>query len=204
MLSAVLNSETAVKASVKTMNAFVEMRHFIADNAHMFEQIRSIDHRLGSLERSTDERFERVFGYMEAHEAPRQKVFLEGQVFEAFELLVSLAQMAEREIILVDGYVDTGALNILSKKKPGVAVAVWTHPKTNLAARDVETFNAQYPELEVKHTTAFHDRFIILDGSEGYLVGASLKDAGKKSFAIARIEDASIVDAVLGRLSDEQ
>lgn len=61
MLSAVLNSETTVKASVKTMNAFVEMRHFIADSAHMFEQIRSIDHRLGSLERSTDERFERVF-----------------------------------------------------------------------------------------------------------------------------------------------
>lgn len=65
MLSAVLNSETAVKASVKTMNAFVEMRHFIVDNAHMLEQIRSIDHRLDGLERSTDERSERVFDYME-------------------------------------------------------------------------------------------------------------------------------------------
>ena len=56
----------------------------------------------------------------------------------------------------------------------------------------------------MRHTASFHDRFLILDGTEGYLVGASLKDAGKKSFAIARIEDASIVDAVLGRLSDEQ
>lgn len=112
--------------------------------------------------------------------------------------------MAKREIVLIDGYVDTGTLNILAKKQSGVSVTVWTHPKTSLTARDVATFNVQYPALEVRHTASFHDRFLILDGTEGYLVGASLKDAGKKSFAVARIEDASIVDAVLGRLSDEQ
>ncbi|MGI6535328.1 MAG: ORF6N domain-containing protein [Eggerthellaceae bacterium] len=202
MLSAVLRSETAVKVSVKVMDAFVEMRHFIADNAHMFERIRSIDNRLDSLERSTDERFERVFDYMEAHEAPSQKVFFEGQVYDAFELLVSLVQRAEREIVLVDGYVDTGTLNILAKKAEGVPVTIWTHPKTRLTDHDVATFNAQYPQLEVKHTATFHDRFLIIDGAEGYLVGASLKDAGKKSFAVTRIEDASVVNAVLGRLPE--
>ena len=200
MLSAVLRSETAVKASVKIMNAFVEMRHFIADNAHMFEQIRSIDYRLGSLERSTDERFERVFDYMEAHEAPSQKVFFEGQVYDAFELLVSLVQRAEREIVLIDGYVDMGTLNILAKKKPGVAVAVWTHPKTSLTERDVATFNAQYPTLTVKHTASFHDRFLILDGAESYLVGASLKDAGRKSFAVAKLEDSAVVGSIIAAL----
>jgi hypothetical protein len=202
MLSAVLRSKTAIAVSVRIMRAFVEMRHFIADNAHMFEQIRSIDHRLDSFERSTDERFERVFDYMETHKTPIQKVFFEGQVYDAFGLLVSLVQRAKHEIVLFDGYVDTGTLNILSKKELSVAVTVWTHPKTSLTERDVATFNAQYPTLVVKRTTSFHDRFLILDGNEGYLIGASLKDAGKKSFAIARIEDASIVDAVLGRLSE--
>lgn len=112
--------------------------------------------------------------------------------------------MAKREIVLIDGYVDTGTLNILAKKQSGVSVTVWTHPKTSLTARDVATFNVQYPALEVRHTASFHDRFLILDGSEGYLVGASLRDAGKKNFAVACIEDAPIVDAVLDRLSDEQ
>jgi hypothetical protein len=202
MLSAVLRSETAIKVSVKIMNAFVEMRHFIADNAHMFEQIRGIDHRLDSLERSTNERFECVFDYMETHEAPSQKVFFEGQVYDAFELLVSLVQRAEHGIVLVDGYVDTGTLNILSKKGLGVAVTVWTHPKTSLTERDVATFNAQYPTLVVKHTTSFHDRFLIMDGAEGYLIGASLKDAGKRSFAVAKLEDSSIVSSIVAALAE--
>ena len=202
MLSGVLRSKVAVDTSVRIMRAFVEMRHFIADNAHMFEQIRSIDHRLDSLERSTDERFERVFDYMEAHEAPSQKVFFEGQVYDAFELLVSLVQGAKREIVLVDGYVDTGTLNILAKKEPGVSITVWTHPRTSLTARDVATFNAQYPTLEVRHTTSFHDRFLILDGTEGYLIGASLKDAGKKSFAIAKLEDSSVIGSIVAALGE--
>ena len=200
MLSGVLRSKVAVNTSVRIMRAFVEMRHFIADNAHMFEQIRSIDHRLDSLKRSTDKRFERVFDYMETHEAPSQKVFSEEQVYDAFELLVTLVQRAKREILLIDGYVDTGTLNILAKKAPDVSVTVWTHPRTSLTARDVATFNAQYPTLKVKHTTAFHDRFLILDGAEGYLIGASLKDAGKKSFAIAKLEDSNIIESVVAAL----
>ena len=200
MLSGVLRSKAAVDTSVRIMRAFVEMRHFIADNAHMFEQIRGIDHRLDSLERSTGERFEHVFDYMETHKTPSQKVFFEGQVYDAFELLVSLVQGAKREIVLVDGYVDTGTLNILAKKEPGVSITVWTHPRTSLTARDAATFNAQYPTLEVGRTTSFHDRFLILDGAEGYLVGASLKDAGKKSFAVAKLEDSAIVDSIVAAL----
>lgn len=214
MLSSVLRSGTAVGVSVRIMRAFVEMRHFIADNAHMFEQIREVSHRqveyqtetnarLDDMQRSTDERFERVFDYMEAHEEPRQKVFFEGQVYDAFKLLVSLVRKAKKEIVLIDGYVDAGTLNILAKKQKDVSVTVWTHPKTKLTKRDVETFDAQYPELAVRHTTAFHNRFLILDSAGGYLVGASLKDAGKKSFALVRIEDASIIEAILGKLPEK-
>ena len=109
-------------------------------------------------------------------------------------------QRARREIVLIDGYVDTGTLNILVKKRQGVSATVWTHPKTSLTARDVATFNVQYPTLEVRHTASFHDRFLILDGVEGYLVGASLKDAGKKSFAAAKLEDSAIVGLIVSAL----
>ncbi|MDJ1650073.1 MULTISPECIES: ORF6N domain-containing protein [Gordonibacter] len=197
MLSAVLRSETAIRVSVQIMDAFVEMRHFIASNAALFEQIRAVELRQLQYQKTTDERFERVFDYMETHEAPKQKVFFDGQIYDAFELLVELVQKAEREIVLIDGYVDVGTLNILAKKAPGVAVIVWTHPRTHLTQGDVDTFNAQYPQLEVRHSTAFHDRFLILDGVEAYLVGASLKDAGKKSFGIARLEDEGAANAIL-------
>lgn len=206
MLSAVLRSDTAVRVSVQIMNAFVEMRHFIASNASMFEQIRSVELRqleyqreVREFQQETDERFERVFDYMETREAPAQKVFFEGQVWDAFELLVSLVQRAKREIVLVDGYVDAGTLNIPAKKREGVDVTIWTYPRSRLTKKDVDTFNAQYPRLEVRHTDAFHDRFLILDGAECYLVGASLKDAGKKAFAVARIEDTESVAAILAR-----
>lgn len=202
MLSAVLRSQTAIKVSVKIMNAFVEMRHFIADNAHMFEQIRTVKLRQLEYQKATDERFERVFDYMETHEAPNQKVFFEGQVYDAFELLVTLVQRAKREIVLVDGYVDTGTLNILAKKRPGISATVWTHPKTCLTERDIATFNVQYPTLEVRHTASFHDRFLILDGVEGYLIGASLKDAGKKSFAITKLEGSSIIESIIAALDE--
>ena len=132
MLSAVLRSDTAIDVSVRVMDAFVEMRHLIADNAHMFKQIRTVELRQLEYQKTTDERFKRVFEYMEAHEVPRQRVFFEGQVYDALELLVSLVRRAKENIALIDGYAD----------------------------------------------------------------------AGRKSFAIARIEDATIVDAILGKLSD--
>lgn len=201
MLSAILRSQVAIDASVRIMRAFVEMRRFVASNAAMFEQIRAVELRQLEYQKTTDERFERVFDYMETHGAPKQKIFFDGQVYDAFALLVSIVQRAEHNITLIDGYVDAGTLNILAKKQDGVAVTVWTHPHARLSQRDVDTFNAQYPSLTVEHTTAFHDRFIILDNTEGYFVGASLKDAGKKSFAISRIEDEAAVQNILARLT---
>ncbi len=115
MLSAVLRSESAIQVSVRIMQSFVEMRHFIAGNAAMFEQVRAVELRQLEYQRTTDERFERVFDYMEAHEAPRQKVFFDGQVYDAFELLVGLVQRAKKSIVLVDGYVDVWTLNVLSR-----------------------------------------------------------------------------------------
>ncbi|MBO6264432.1 MAG: hypothetical protein J6M57_00265 [Acidaminococcaceae bacterium] len=101
-----------------------------------------------------------------------------------------MVQKAEQEIILIDGYVDVSTLNLLAKKNAGVSVTIYTFTKTKLTAQDVATFNAQYPQLEVKHTNIFHDRFLILDGKTVYHIGASLKDAGKKCFAVSEMIDA--------------
>lgn len=175
MLSAVLRSDVAVEVSVRIMRTFVEMRRFVSANGALFDRVRAVELRQLAYQTATDERFERVFDYMETHEAPRQKIFFDGQVFDAFELLVSLVQRARHGIVLVDGYADVGTLNILAKKASGVAVTLWTHPKTSLTAQDLLAFNAQYPSLTVEHTTAFHDRFLILDETEVYLVGLRLK-----------------------------
>lgn len=200
MLSAVLRSDTAIDVSIRIMDAFVEMRRFITGNAYMFNQIRAVELRQLEYQKSTDERFERVFAYMEARETPTQKIFFDGQIYDAFELLVRLIQQAKRGIVLIDNYVDIKTLNILAKKKPGVSVDIWTHPHTRLTQHDVDTFNAEYPELVVKHTKTFHDRFLILDDEQGYLIGASLKDAGKKSFGLAKIEDSATIGDILARL----
>lgn len=123
------------------------------------------------------------------------------QIFDAFSLMVELIGRAEDAIELIDGYVDVTTLNILSKKRKNVNVCIYTHAQTRLTNQDVVNFNKQYPTLEVKYTNVFHDRFLILDKKEAYHIGASIKDAGKKCFAINRIEDAGIVQAILERLS---
>lgn len=200
MLSAVLRSDVAVEVSLCIMRAFVEMRHFIANNAMLFDQVRSVELRQLEYQKTTDKRFERIFDYMEVHEEPKQRVFFEGQVFDALEFLVSLVQRAKKKIVLIDGYVDERTISILAKKNVGVGAAILTRKDSRLTEHDIEAFNAQYPLLEIRRTGAFHDRFLIIDDVEGYLVGASFKDAGRKCFAVTRLEDGQTVQDILSRL----
>ena len=114
-------------------------------------------------------------------------IFFEGQIYDAFSLLVSLVGKAEKSIVLIDNYVDVGTLNILAKKKDGVDVTIYTVRRTRLASQDITNFNSQYPTLTVNYTGVFHDRFLIIDEETAYHIGASIKDAGKKCFGISRI-----------------
>ena len=186
MLATVLKGELAETQSIFIMRAFREMRHFIANNAALFDRISKVE--LKQLE--TDKRVDQLFECIGEHTETHQKIFYDGQIYDAFSLLIELIQKAEQEIILIDGYVDVSTLNILAKKQSGVAVTIYTFTKTKLTAQDVAAFNAQYPQMEVKHTNIFHDRFLILDGKTVYHIGASLKDAGKKCFGITLMKDA--------------
>lgn len=203
MLASVLHSDIAINVSIGIMRAFVEMRRFIANNALLFERISNVELKQLEYQKQTDEKLEQIFEYISEHEEASQKIFFDGQIYDAFSLIVSLIQKAEKEITLIDGYVDVGTLNLLAKKNEGVSVTVYTHQRTRLSNIDVANFNAQYPALEVKYTSVFHDRFLILDGKTAYHIGASLKDAGKKTFGITLINDESITKDILQRLELE-
>ena len=200
MLSGVLRSDVAVQVSIRIMNTFVEMRRFIANNALLFEKVSDIELKQLEYQKSTDEKFDKVFQYIEDHAESEQKIFFDGQIYDAFSLITSIIQKAQKEIILIDGYVDVDTLNILAKKNVGVDVKIYTYASAQLTNRDAANFNAQYPTLTVKKTQVFHDRFIILDGKTAYHIGASIKDAGKKYFGISLIDDPGVVADLLNRL----
>ena len=203
MLSSILKSETAIQMSIRIMDTFVEMRRFISNNALLFERISAVELHQLEYQKQTDEKLEQIFEYISEHEESNQKIFFEGQIYDAFSLIADLIQKADKEITLIDGYVDVRTLNLLSKKKENVEVTIYTQKHTRLSQADAGNFNAQYPSLKVKYTKAFHDRFLILDCKTAYHIGASLKDAGKKCFGISLIQNAGIIKDILQRLELE-
>lgn len=203
MLASVLHSEVAINVSISIMRAFVEMRRFIANNSLLFERISSVELKQLEYQKQTDKKLDQIFTYISEHEESDQKIFFDGQIYDAFSLLVRLIEKAEKEIILIDGYVDINTLNLFSKKKDKVVVIIYTQRGTKITKTDIKNFNEQYPTLKIKFTKIFHDRFLILDKTKAYHVGASLKDAGKKCFGINLIQDEGIVKDILQRLELE-
>ena len=201
MLSSILRSDVAVFVSIGIMRAFVEMRHFIANNTFLFEKVSSMELKQLEYQKSTDERFDKVFRYIEDHTESEQKLFFDGQIYDAFSLITSIIRKASKEIILIDGYADVDTLNILAKKNDGVDLKIYTFASAKLTNKDISNFNSQYPTLTVKKTQVFHDRFIILDGQTAYHIGASIKDAGKKCFGISLLTDPKMVSELLNRLN---
>ena len=196
MLSAVLKSDVAVEVSIKIMNSFVEMRSFLLSNKEMFARLDRVE--LKQLE--TDKKLEEVFNYIATNTEVKQNIFFDGQIYDAFSFIVGLVKKAKKEIILIDNYVDVNTLNILCKKNNGVDVVITTAGKGSLSTKDITKFNAQYPKLSVKTNTDFHDRFLIVDKTEVYHIGASIKDAGKKSFGITRMEDKDLIMGLVNKV----
>ncbi|MBK5254351.1 MAG: ORF6N domain-containing protein [Peptostreptococcaceae bacterium] len=200
MLSATLNSEVAIDVSIKIMNAFVEMRKFIVNNSIMFERISKLELNQLEYQKETDKQFNQVFDYMANQREVSQMIFFDGQIYDAFSLISNLISKAKSKIILVDNYVDIATLNLLSKKNDKTSAMIYTSNKSKLTPTDIATFNKQYPFLTIKYTNTFHDRFLINDDATAYHIGASIKDAGKKSFAITKIEDAVLIENLLAKL----
>ena len=196
MLASLLKSATATEVSVRIVNAFVAMRKFILANAQVFQRIESVEQRQIATEGKVSE----ILNRLNAGDVPVQGVFYNGQLWDARALVLSLVARAKRSLILIDNWANTVVLDLFVKKHAGVKVTIFTleHfdrngvPHRKISPADIATFNAQYPKLSVLYTTAFHDRFLIVDDKELYLIGASLKDLGSKCFAFTKLDPGDI------------
>ena len=203
MLMTVLKGDLAVTQSKMLIRTFKEMKHFIQNNSHIFAELDNINkHLLESdiHQKETDKRVDELFTLMDKYNVKEtQGIFFQGQIFDAYAKFESFLATAKKEIILIDNYVDMSILQRLAKKKKGVNVTIYTNPKTQLTAQDVQAFNAQYPTLTLNYTTKTHDRFLIIDGKTVYHIGASLKDLGKKCFCFD-VLDSNFIPMILKKL----
>jgi len=198
MLSAVLSTPVAIKVSVRIINVFVEMRKFIAIYGGLLQRMDGLEQKQLEIKLETDQKFDRVFKALESKDTiPAQGVFFENQVFDAYEFTSKIIRSAEKNIILIDNYIDETTLTHLSKKKKGVKVLLLT-PKIEEALKlDIQKANTQYGGFEAKIFNKSHDRFLIIDDTkEVYHLGASLKDLGRKWFAFSKMDKNSVESIV--------
>ena len=193
MLSALLKSDIAVSVSVNIMKAFIEMRKFLMMNGQVFERLTSVENKLSEH----DKKFNIIFDQLQLEENIKQRVFFEGQIYDAYSLIIDIIKKANKKILIIDNYIDDSVLKMLTKKKNNVEVVILTSNKTNIQNIDIQKFNKEYPILKVARTNKFHDRFIVIDSKEMYHLGASIKDLGKKCFGINKIEDKEIIEKII-------
>ena len=195
MLSSVLHSDEAIEISGRVVDAFVAMRRFLAANAPIFQRLEHIEYKL--IE--NDHKFDQVFAKLEEKALePKQGIFFEGQVYDAYELTCNLIKSATKRIVLVDNYVDYTVLTMLDKRAPGVDATIYTQKAGDQFKLDIAKHDAQYPHIPVWIFKMSHDRFLIIDDLV-YHVGASIKDLGKKWFAVSLME-AQDANAIITRL----
>ena len=194
MLSGLLKNDIAIQVSINIMNAFVEMRKFILLNGEVFQEINTIKGKLLEY----DKKFDVVFNELQNNKEKefKQKIFFGGQIYDAYSLIIDIIKKAKNKILIIDNYIDDNILKMLSKKNKNVEVVILTSQNCNITKLDIQKFNKQYSNLKLAYTNKFHDRFIVIDNKELYHCGASLKDLGKKCFAISRMEDMEYVEKI--------
>jgi len=194
MLSAVLRSETAIKVSIRIIKAFVEMKKFISNNAAIFQRLENVEMK----QIVTDEKIDKIFKALENSSLkPKQGIFYDGQIFDAYKFVAELIKGAKKSIVLIDNYVDETILTLFSKNQKA-NVKIYTKNINKQLKLDLDKYNAQYKSIEIKKFNQAHDRFLIIDNKEVYHFGASLKDLGKKWFAFSKFDMNAI--EMLGKL----
>ena len=207
MLSSVLRTTNAAKVSVNIMNAFVEMRKFINENKDVFKRMIEIENDNTYIKNTLlehDKNFKYIFDKFDRKEDLKSKLFFNGEIYDAYSLLIDIINSVNKEIIIIDNYVDKKTLDILTKKKLNVTILLITDEnKGKITKIDIIRFNSEYKGLTIKYTNIFHDRFIIIDNKKLYHIGSSLKDLGKKVFGITNIKDILILNKILNKIDEE-
>lgn len=196
MLSSVLRSPTAIEVNIRIMRAFIAMRHFLAQNAQVFQRLANIEYH----QVETDKKIDEVFKRLDASIPPKQGIFYDGQVFDAYQFVSDLVRKAKKSIVLIDNYVDDTVLTLLDKRDGGVTATIYTQRISQQLQLDITRHNSQYDIINVEHFNCAHDRFMLID-DEVYHIGASIKDLGKKWFAFTLMQDittAEILNKIQG------
>ena len=148
----------------------------------------SINKRLSELERTVAQHTEKIDFFVRTALPPVEGVFYNGQIFDAYMLATDLVKSARRSIVLIDNYVDETVLLMLSKRSVGVSATIYTQRITQQLQLDLDRHNSQYPPIDIRTYRDSHDRFLIVDETDVYHIGASLKDLGKKMFAFSKLD----------------
>ena len=145
-----------------------------------------------------DEKFNIVFDKLQSKKEKEfnEKIFFDGQIWDSYSLIIDIIKRAKNKILIIDNYIDDSILKMLAKKNKDVEVVILTSQNCDISKLDINKFNKQYPTLKIARSNKFHDRFIIIDNKELYHCGASLKDLGKKCFAISKIEDMEYIEKI--------
>ena len=191
MLSSVLRSQTAIDVNIQIMRAFVSMRHFMVNNASVFSRLETIEYHqleMQQHQQETDKRIDEVFRRLdEGNAKPKQGVFYNGQVYDAYTFVSDLIKSAKKRFFLMDNYVDETVLTLLDKRENGVSAVIYTQQISRQFQLDIERHNAQYAPIDVETFRLSHDRFLCID-DDVYHIGASIKDLGKKWFGFSKME----------------
>ena len=201
MLSSVLRSQQAININIQIMRAFNAMRHFITSNAQVFQRVENIEKNilaLNAFKVDTDKKLEEVVRRLDDGNAtPKQAVFYDGQIFDAYKFVNERIREAKKRIVLIDNYVDETVLAMLDKRGKDVTAKVYTRNISRQLSLDFEKHNAQYTPIEVEQFDRAHDRFLCIDDTV-YLIGASIKDIGKKWFGFVKLEQTT--DELLSKM----
>ena len=191
MLSSVLRSQTAIEVNIRIMRAFVSMRHFMVNNASVFSRLETMEYHQLEMQQhlqESDKRIDEVFRRLdEGNAKPKQGVFYNGQIYDAYTFVCDLIKSAKKRIILIDNYVDETVLTLLDKRENGVSATIYTQQISRHFQLDIDRHNAQYASIDVETFRLSHDRFLCID-DDVYHIGASIKDLGKKWFGFSKME----------------
>ena len=190
MLAGILKSELAIKMSLRIVDIFITMKNYI--NTSLIEQ--KYFNELTIKNTEDIKLLQESFDKLNTKES-NNHIFYEGQIYDAYSLLIDILSKVKKEIIIIDNYAGKKLFDII--KNIDVKVKIYTENIDNISK---EKYEKQYNNLEIINTNIFHDRFIIIDNKELYHSGASFKDLGKKCFAITKIEDNSILKELLNKL----
>ena len=168
-------------------------------NPHLRYMEQRIDNKLQEHTTQIHELQNKVDFFIRTSLPPREGIFVDGQIYDAYEFIEKLIKTAKRSILLIDNYVDESVLTMISEKRRGVRVDIYTKAISEALVLAKDKFNDQYGGLTLYQSNNVHDRFLIIDDETIYLIGASLKDAGKRLFAFTQMESSQI-DAIKARI----